>query len=186
MRPHIAAIYAFARRADDFADEGGLAPEDRLRLLDDWGGRLTAAAAGNARSVGRSRDLTLKDDHLVFEALAHTIHACALPVSLFEDLLSAFRQDVTKTRYATWAEVLEYCRRSANPVGRLVLRVSGRNRPDLDATFDAGFTDRLRNALLEIQDPTLLAALPRERLVPASHEDYTGIEEVAKQLDMLR
>lgn len=59
-------------------------------------------------------------------------------------------------------------------------------RPDLDATFDAGFTDRLRNALLEIQDPTLLAALPRERLVPASNEDYTGIEEVAKQLDMLR
>jgi phosphonate transport system substrate-binding protein len=59
-------------------------------------------------------------------------------------------------------------------------------RPDLDATFGAGFTDRLQKALLEIQDPTLLAALPRERLVPASNEDYTGIREVAQQLGMLR
>jgi phytoene synthase len=137
MRPHIAAIYAFARRADDFADEGGLAPEERFGLLDDWGNRLAAAAAGNPRSVVSGRELAFKDDHLVFEALAHTIHACALPASLFQDLLSAFRQDVTKTRYATWAEVLDYCRRSANPVGRLVLRVSGLNRPELDAASDA-------------------------------------------------
>ena len=137
MRPHIAAIYAFARRADDFADEGALESEHRLQLLDDWGRRLRIAASG-----GRSRDagadpLAFKDDGLVFDALAHTIRACSLPVSLFEDLLSAFKQDVTTTRYATWGDVLDYCRRSANPVGRLVLRVSGRDRPDLDAASDA-------------------------------------------------
>ena len=137
MRPHIAAIYAFARRADDFADEGGLESEHRLRLLDDWGRRLRIAAAGGPPRDAGTEPLAFKDDGLVFDALAHTIRACSLPVSLFEDLLSAFRQDVTTTRYATWADVLDYCRRSANPVGRLVLRVSGRDRPDLDAASDA-------------------------------------------------
>jgi squalene synthase HpnC len=137
MRPHIAAIYAFARRADDFADEGALEPEHRLRLLDDWGHRLRAAAAGRPPHDAGTEPLAFKDDGLVFDALADTIRACRLPVSLFEDLLSAFRQDVTTTRYATWADVLDYCRRSANPVGRLVLRVSGRDRPELDAVSDA-------------------------------------------------
>jgi len=137
MRPHIAAIYAFARRADDFADEGALEPEHRLRLLDDWGHRLRAAAAGRPSHDAGTEPLAFKDDGLVFDALADTIRACRLPVSLFEDLLSAFRQDVTTTRYATWADVLDYCRRSANPVGRLVLRVSGRDRPELDAVSDA-------------------------------------------------
>ena len=137
MRPHIAAIYAFARRADDFADEGALEPAERLRLLDDWGRQLQAAAARGPARDAAVEPLTLKDDNLVFDALAHTISACSLPVSLFEDLLSAFRQDVTTTRYATWADVLDYCRRSANPVGRLVLRVSGRDHPELDAASDA-------------------------------------------------
>ena len=137
MRPHIAAIYAFARRADDFADEGTLEPEHRLRLLHDWGRRLQNAASGRSARDVDAEPLAIKDDALVFDALAHTIQACALPVSLFEDLLSAFRQDVTTTRYATWTDVLDYCRRSANPVGRLVLRVSGRDRADLDAASDA-------------------------------------------------
>jgi phytoene synthase len=60
-----------------------------------------------------------------------------LPLELFEDLLSAFKQDVIKTRYATWPEVLDYCRRSANPVGRLVLRVAGYDDPQLDRWSDA-------------------------------------------------
>jgi phytoene synthase len=63
--------------------------------------------------------------------------ACSLPVSLFTDLLSAFRQDVDVTRYATWPDLLDYCRRSANPVGRLVLRISGRDEAALDASSDA-------------------------------------------------
>ena len=128
MRPHIAAIYAFARTADDFADEPGLATDERLRRLDDWGARLQLAAASPER---------LPSGDAVFRALGHTIRQCDLPIALFEDLLSAFRQDVTKTRYATWSDVLDYCRRSANPVGRLVLRVAGYRDPALDASSDA-------------------------------------------------
>ena len=120
MRPHIAAIYAFARRADDFADEPGIDDRERLRLLADWESQLT----------GASRDE-------VFIALHHTIAACRLPLPLFVDLLSAFRQDVTRHRYDTWADVLDYCRRSANPVGRLVLRVAGRDDAELDRRSDA-------------------------------------------------
>ena len=131
MRPHIAAIYAFARRADDFADEPGPGVDERLRLLDDWSARLDRgilALQGGAASAG---------DDLIFVALENTIRTHRLPRSLFHDLLSAFRQDVVTTRYATWPDVLDYCRRSANPVGRLVLRVAGHDSPVLDAQSDA-------------------------------------------------
>jgi squalene synthase HpnC len=120
MRPHVAAIYAFARTADDFADDPGRSPAERLRLLDDWEQQL----------VGSGSDP-------VFVALRHTIREHRLPRELFEDLLSAFRQDVTTSRYETWADVLDYCRRSANPVGRLVLRVAGYDDPGLYRTSDA-------------------------------------------------
>jgi len=138
MRPHIAAIYAFARLADDFADEGDLPPARRLALLDDWGQRLWASVAsgsGSPTSAERLAPSPCADS--IFLALSHTIRACSLPVALFEDLLSAFRQDVVTTRYATWADVLDYCRRSANPVGRLVLRVAGRADANLDRASDA-------------------------------------------------
>lgn len=128
MRPHIAAIYAFARTADDFADEPGMETEERLRRLDDWRARLKVA---NTNPDG------VPTDDVVFRAVGQTIRQCQLPVSLFEDLLSAFRQDVTKTRYASWPEVLDYCRRSANPVGRLVLRVGGYTDGRLDDSSDA-------------------------------------------------
>ncbi len=129
MRPHIAAIYAFARRADDFADEPGPRPEERLRLLDAWGERLEHFAAQPVES-------SVADDSIFF-ALENTIRTYRLPRSLFQDLLSAFRQDVVTARYATWADVLDYCRRSANPIGRLVLRVAGHDDPRLDAQSDA-------------------------------------------------
>lgn len=135
-RPHIAAIYAFARIADDFADEGRREPADRLALLDEWQQRLDAAAAGQPRAGGHP------DHQAVFVALAETLRA--LPAdggpsahALLCDLLSAFRQDVVKKRYDTWAEVLDYCRRSANPVGRLVLRVTGHRDPALGPQSDA-------------------------------------------------
>ena len=131
MRPHIAALYAFARRADDFADEPGPDVNERLRRLDDWSERLdrgTPVLHTEAASAG---------DDLIFVALENTIRAHRLPRSLFHDLLSAFRQDVVTTRYATWRDVLDYCRRSANPVGRLVLRVAGHDSPELDAQSDA-------------------------------------------------
>ena len=129
MRPHVAAVYAFARLADDMADEGDRPAADRLADLDAWDACLNAAALG---AVQRG------EPHAeVFLALRHTIEECRLPVQLLHDLISAFRQDVTVTRYATWDEVMDYCRRSANPVGRLVLRIAGYDRPELDAASDA-------------------------------------------------
>lgn len=125
MRPHIAAVYAFARAADDIADEGCRPDADRLRLLDEWQNRLHACVTDCA------------PDDQVFLALGATIRACHLPLSLFDDLLSAFRQDITTHRYRTWASLLDYCRRSANPVGRLVLRIAGHDDARLDASSDA-------------------------------------------------
>ena len=129
MRPHIAAVYAFARLADDMADEGHRPAADRLADLEGWDARLSSIAAGAAPSAGPHAE--------VFVALRATIDACRLPPSLLHDLVSAFRQDVTVTRYATWDDLLDYCRRSANPVGRLVLRVAGYDRADLDTASDA-------------------------------------------------
>jgi hydroxysqualene synthase len=128
MRPHVAAIYAFARTADDFADEGRRSADERYRLLDAWVARLRDPAGGGAPP----------DEHAdVFRALRHTIQVHELPRSLFEDLVSAFRQDVETTRYATWGDLLDYCRRSANPVGRLVLRIAGVRGTDVDRASDA-------------------------------------------------
>jgi squalene synthase HpnC len=107
LRPHFQSIYAYCRISDDLGDEVG----DRsvaLALLHLWGQELDACYEGRAR-------------HPVFVALAETIRACAIPKEPFADLLAAFRQDQTVTRYATMQDVLGYCRYSANPVGRLVL-----------------------------------------------------------------
>ena len=111
LRPHFHAIYAYCRISDDLGDEVG----DRaaaLALLDLWGRELDACYEGRAR-------------HPVFVALAETIRSCAIPKEPFADLLVAFRQDQTVTRYATMDDVLAYCRYSANPVGRLVLYACG-------------------------------------------------------------
>ena len=128
MRPHVAAIYAFARIADDMADEGHRPDAARIDDLERWGARLDGVVAGKPDAGPHGE---------VFVALRHSIEACRLPVSLFHDLLSAFAQDVTVTRYATWDDLLDYCRRSANPVGRLVLRVAGRDQERLDRASDA-------------------------------------------------
>jgi squalene synthase HpnC len=120
LRPHVAAIYAFARGADDIADEPGRTPDERLALLHQWSEALTAPPASP-----------------VFEALDETRRQFGLPLSLFEDLLSAFTQDVVTSRYDTWADVFDYCRRSANPVGRLVLRLARVQRADADGWSDA-------------------------------------------------
>ncbi len=129
MRPHVAAIYAFARLADDMADEGTRPSADRLADLDAWERRLDAAVAGAPASPAPHAE--------VFVALRESIRVCRLPPDLLRDLLSAFRQDVTTLRYGTWDAVLDYCRRSANPVGRLVLRVGGYEDATLDAASDA-------------------------------------------------
>jgi squalene synthase HpnC len=137
MRPHVAAVYAFARVADDFADEDGLDPSVRFERLDDWHARLRAAAGVGPPVTSPAPAVPDIDPALVFEALAASMRACRLPLACFEDLLSAFRQDVAVRRYATWDAVLDYCRRSANPVGRLVLRIAGHDDPSLDRASDA-------------------------------------------------
>lgn len=136
MRPHVAAVYAFARAADDFADEGQRGAEERLALLGGWLARLRQAASGG-EPESRLREGEPAHTHAIFLALGASIRTCALPVVLFEDLISAFQQDVTVTRYATWTDLLDYCRRSANPVGRLVLRIAGHSDAEMDAWSDA-------------------------------------------------
>ncbi len=133
LRPHVAAVYAFARTADDFADEDGYTTRERLRLLDEW-----LDALHRALGAGEPIDADLEPRRTaIFTALAHTVRRFDLPVALLEALLSAFRQDVSVTRYASWTEVDDYCRRSANPVGRLVLRLFGYRDERLDAWSDA-------------------------------------------------
>ena len=143
MRPHIAAIYAFARIADDFADEGDVPAPERLERLDAWGKRLRqslgAATSGGVPLGGLASGGSAELEHVhraVFLALSNSIRVCRLPVGLFEDLLSAFRQDVRTHRYESWDQLLDYCRRSANPVGRLVLRVAGHDDAGLDRASD--------------------------------------------------
>ncbi|HEX4947296.1 MAG TPA: squalene synthase HpnC [Blastocatellia bacterium] len=115
LRKHVYSIYAFARTADDFADEGyGTATtrDERLHLLDEWEFQLESCYRGIA-------------SHPIFIALAETVRALQLPIELFRDLLSAFRQDVVQARYGDFEAVLDYCRRSANPIGRLILLLFG-------------------------------------------------------------
>ncbi|HUB18977.1 MAG TPA: squalene synthase HpnC [Acidobacteriaceae bacterium] len=111
LRPHFHAIYAYCRVSDDLGDEVG-DPDAALALLALWGHELDACYEGVAR-------------HPVFVALAETIRACDIPKEPFADLLVAFRQDQTVTRFATMPDLLRYCRYSANPVGRIVLYACG-------------------------------------------------------------
>ena len=134
MRPHVAAVYAFARVADDMADEGELPPAERLVRLAAWERRLHEALDGD--QTGRVASDALIDD-LIIVAAAHTIRQLELPRPLFDDLISAFGQDTMTTRYDSWSALFDYCRRSANPVGRLVLRIAGLRDDRLDRSSDA-------------------------------------------------
>jgi squalene synthase HpnC len=111
LRPHFHSIYAYCRVSDDLGDEVG-STAVALAMLDLWGRELDGCYEGRAR-------------HPVFVALAETIRACSIPKEPFANLLTAFRQDQTITRYATMTDVLGYCVNSANPVGRLVLYACG-------------------------------------------------------------
>ena len=117
LRAPVRAIYVFARTADDFADEGEHPPEWRLARLAEYHAHLYAIERGEAV------------DHPVFAELARHIRTHRLPFQPFHDLLSAFEQDCTKTRYADFGEVMQYCRRSANPIGRLLLALYGDTDP---------------------------------------------------------
>jgi squalene synthase HpnC len=110
-RRHLAAVYAYARLADDIAD-GDLATAEKLAALDCWEAQLDSCLRGVAT-------------HPVFVALGETIRECDLPVDPLRALLRAFRYDAAFTPFATFADLLGYCRNSANPVGRLVLALFG-------------------------------------------------------------
>jgi squalene synthase HpnC len=126
LRPHFHSIYAYCRVSDDLGDEVG-SPAQALALLNFWGRELDACYEGRAR-------------HPVFVALAETIRVCAIPKQPFADLLAAFRQDQTVTRYETMDDVLAYCRYSANPVGRLVLYACGEQSEERFHLSDATCT----------------------------------------------
>jgi squalene synthase HpnC len=115
LRGPVETIYRFARTADDIADEGDVPPQERLRRLEDCRRQLAQPGTPEARLIR---------EH-------------GLPGQLFRDLLDAFAQDVTKTRYADYAELLDYCRRSANPVGRLLLHLFKRTSETDLAQSDA-------------------------------------------------
>lgn len=108
LRDHVAVVYWFARTADDIADEGTSGEEERIRQLDDFKTKFESALSGNP-------------DSALHAALLNTISEKKLKTGDFLALLSAFRQDVHKKRYATMAELLDYCSRSADPVGRIIL-----------------------------------------------------------------
>lgn len=117
FREPVRRVYHFARSADDFADEGDCPAEERLRRLGEYRQMLAAIERGETPA------------HPVLGPLAEVVRRHQVPLFLFGDLLSAFEQDVTVTRYATYAELADYCRRSANPVGRILLHIFGQAAP---------------------------------------------------------
>ncbi|MGE8319820.1 MAG: squalene synthase HpnC [Comamonas sp.] len=154
LRPPIAAIYHFARTADDIADEGDAGPAQRLAELSRYRDELARVAAGLAPQSPWDA---------VFVPLATMIRQFGLPVALLDDLLSAFMQDIARTEagatYRDRAELLDYCRRSANPVGRLLLHLYG-----IDDATSLAQSDAICSALQLInfwQD--LSVDIPRRR-----------------------
>lgn len=129
LRPAVEIIYAFARSADDLADEGDASAGERLAALTTYENGLDQIAAGQT------------PDTPLFRELAKVIADYHLPLQPFRDLLSAFKQDVSTTRYADFSLLLDYCRRSANPVGTLMLHLYGaanaENLRDSDAICSA-------------------------------------------------
>lgn len=162
LRPHVAAIYAFARTADDFADE----PR--------FEGRRSAALAGWEQLLETCyhRDV----QHPVFIALRDTVRRHNIPIGPLKALLTAFRMDLTKHRYTTFGELLHYCQHSANPVGQLVLYIHGHHEPGLHR-----FSDEICSALqlanflqdLSVDLPRGRIYIPEEDLVHfgVAHED---------------
>src|SRR5438105_1082536 len=125
LRPAVEIIYRFARSADDIADEGAAADDVRLSRLSVYRSELARIAVGEI------------PDAPLFRDVARIVREYGLPLELFRDLIDAFTQDVTQKRYASFAQLLDYCRRSANPVGRLLLRLFKRTSETDLAASDA-------------------------------------------------
>ena len=134
LRHPVGVIYRFARTADDFADDGDLPAAQRLELLEDYRRELGRLKAGNVPETP------------LFSDLGSVIRQQKLPFEPFFDLLDAFSQDVVKTRYADFDQVLDYCRRSADPVGRLMLHLYGAV-PGPQASLFLAWSDAICSAL---------------------------------------
>ena len=158
LRADFGHIYAFCRWADDLGDETG-DHQESLRLLDWWQHELDLCYQGKPR-------------HPVFVALRQTIERHDIPRQPFDDLINAFVQDQTVTRYDDWQQVLDYCKRSADPVGRLVLYMAGHRDPAMQQLSDATCTGlQLANFWQDVRRDVLerdRVYLPRD--VAASHE----------------
>jgi squalene synthase HpnC len=177
LRPHVAAIYAFARTADDFSDE----PR--------FEGRRGAALAAWEQLLEccYHRDV----QHPVFIALRDTVRRHNIPIGPLKALLTAFRMDLTKHRYASFAELLQYSTHSANPVGQLVLFIHGHREPQLHR-----FSDEICSALqianflqdLSVDLPRGRCYLPEEDLVHfgVSREDLVGQRATAEFRELMR
>jgi squalene synthase HpnC len=146
LRKHVAILYWFARTADDISDDPGLLIEDKIIKLNQFEDRLTSLLVGNYQND--------------FEkALNNTITVMHLTKSLFYDLLTAFKQDLVKQRYRSFDDLLNYCKYSANPVGRLILEIN--NIRDYEAFY---YSDKICTALQLInfyQDVTIDLGLGR-------------------------
>ena len=145
LRPAVKAIYAFARGADDAADEGERTPAERLALL--------AGFREGLHGIARGAPRTPLFQDLAFQDLARAVRAHGLPLEPFHALLDAFTQDVIQTRYASFPELAAYCRKSADPVGRLMLALFGADTPANRARSDAVCTAlQLINFLQDVRE----------------------------------
>jgi squalene synthase HpnC len=166
VRRPIEAIYGFARGADDIADEGDAADAERLAGLDRYLAALDAIDAS-------------RDPQPEFARIAQAVREYELPTRLLRDLIDAFKQDVVKKRYATYAELMDYSRRSADPVGRLVLHVFEKagSRP----AFSRGESDAICSALQQINFWQDVEVDWRKRRVYIPQEDLArfGLDESA-------
>ena len=164
LRPHVHAYYAFARNADDIADSPELAPDDKIRRLDVMEAVLLGTSAGSSPSA---------------LALRASLGQCGLTPRHSTDLLIAFRQDASKTRYANWDELLEYCRFSAMPVGRHVLTLHGESEATFPASDALCAALQVLNHLQDIQKDLLQldrCYLPQEVM----DRFGTGVEDIPR------
>jgi squalene synthase HpnC len=163
LREPVSVIYRFARTADDFADEGQDPPETRIAKLQEFHAHLVTISLGQI------------PQNPLFQDLAKVIRDFQLPITPFRDLLDAFTQDVVKNRYVDFAEVLEYCRRSANPVGRILLHLF--HKTDTD---NCQHSDRICTALQLInfwQDVDIDCATRNRIYLPQDEMRRFGVTE---------
>ena len=177
LRQHFFNVYAYCRISDDLGDEVG-DPSASLRLLDQWETELNACYAGAPR-------------HPVFVALAETVRACDIPKQPFADLLTAFRQDQTVTRYATFDDLLGYCKNSANPVGHLVLYLCGYRDAERQRLSDFTCTalqlaNFCQDVSVDYKKGRIYLPLESLRQFGVSEDDIAGDRNTPAFCDMMR